>query len=1642
MPATANPFFQPDEQPIATANAAIDQELDQWQPLEVTLHDSAESLFSKLFDIRIRFESNEAPGQSIGAGALLLRDADRAQVLKTLGSRFDMDFSLADRRYALLAIRRTAGSVTHDSQQRGVFGFADREEMVAPAFDRNVAHLRPCLGPSRAVADTAITRQYLECQHKWGTHYVSRVWSGDVIYQVLSYDRERFSELQQALKASPESFSGPWAAFGFRYFSRPRQGQFGFVEQYSPLSILSQDPAFAASVASGQWRTTDWVVGDSILAPYLEQTVDLESFTRVVPIAVELSSLGLFIEHYRKLTWRHIYLAALSRKYGDAIALSFNPPADSLDSRLYAGEEDLLSTIASPRVRLFRRCFTPARMQLVASDSIEDLNVVSNLLTIDSDCHIPGRTVALLAFKINASKLGVGVPCLTLADQAFTEEQLWCQEFRGALQVKSASGKQRTLIVDGVRYDLVPDEASGHYRVTAGRDVCTPPPSSALPALRRGLEFAMVSAQALWQVEQVAPAEGVRERIQSLFEWLVTVIPGDTRDEELASLRLSALYQSRACGILTDASRRVPYLRYNAYRELVQSLIRVGDDISRTIQDYQARIRERQQLERVMDVATQLNANVVASGRLLADYITTSARQQDELAGLHSAIVEQDDQAIASTAASLRELDQLFSAQQMAVNQAVEHYQSAVADWQSREIVGFSLNLCLNLFKAGYTVITPVTPGKDGVTGLGETAKKVQKLVKSIAVINKVVQCLKGGIDSIVSAQQAMESIEGGDDTPISTLEWSEFGYNMKLALASGPSVVEKDALETAFDILVLRAQARLNATANAKKLIADRFLNLQRQKINQDQAARLQAMVADFKLAQISPRVLEGIDLPGLSAELQMQQQQMALTLASTLLLQDQSLQYEYQQQPLKLPSLDIAGLKLAIVRQHLQTIRALESLSPPPQLLARPIDYVVEGVPVDSLINGSVYRFRIALSAREFSPFTMMRVKDVTLHVEGVSASDSGSTISRLLYLGSPFEDRDQERRPMTFNAVSRQLEFLTDLQTGTVVFGGAAPAVDQISRITPFSTWEVSFPQVASNKGLAFTGHSVNLRLSFQIVAQLNDSPALEARLLSRDNAPEQFVTLEAAISRQSTLDNMAGRSVTKGWDVVLSLTEDKINKLLEQQYADRACNPDFVRQIPLVGFDYNTKRKTPPTPVTDPDAPYETGSDTIMRTLFSMTLGAPKISFMNNNSQYAEVTMEVLAGTYQSVVATGPDHSIITPLEDIPDITIHCETNPDTGVEICQRKPTFIKARVALAKVQGSLLSDIHQVVADLSKGAFSIDNFEINTTNPMFNSYLGQWFAGREVRYQLGALDTRPYATYDALNPRGFQFAVTRTNSGLDLLQLFITTDGKAQNTLSLDVHEPVPSGDDCSLIISSRIAYDKLLPQSLQNGGSFLQLAGINPGNDYTAWSGNFSHGLLPVSFDSGNSDIRLGADSNKVQIDFGGMRLTRNAAYELGISYSNVSTRSFQYSQQVCHRYIGSTSSWCENQWVNHSLEVTIDLNALLPVTVTGDDRNQQIRIALQSRDVQVNGHLSESGACSDRNMQSAFLDQLRAQLPGAIANALNVNFSDVSLFALENLLFPENDIIKFSSAYVPGDLIVFGTIAEALHPPTTSRT
>jgi hypothetical protein len=1595
----SSPFFDVPQPAVAAAPATLaDGDTGSWGYPLITLHDTAESLLSAVYDLQIVHDES---GSNYGSGALLVRNVDRDVVLADLKQEFGVDFAVPNRGYALIEIRREAGTSVHSTFARGVFITPNPRELQPRGFLRTLATLPtprrasqlPSLLNNPADADT-----YLTFFAQSGTHYVSSITAGDRILQILAYDADHWQQLNSDFANFPDELQGPNAFQNFALYTRPLNPEgYGNVAEQGGVTIASRDPAFAQSVASQQWLDNKWAQGNSILTPFLTSSVDLTQFTKVVPISVELSPVSLFMDADHKDAAGQVFRAGMATIYGEYVNPDFPSAPDADFGGVYPpARTGLLSALATPTINTYVQRFNLSTLQLALPDVVKQFNLVSNLLEIQGSGSValPGSQISLFADIINVVAPADGsVPTLMVADDAYDTFFLTCDLFFGALYIANASGSARKLIADGLVYELGPAGTDGRSTVNVTGGAHSSPTLEHLQAVATQLSAAVTGGDALLAVWQaLAPAAGLRT-VTRLLQWVAGLIPSDCSDPNLALIRLDALYAAGAAQALMGGKRQVPYLTYKAYQPAVEAVQTVAGQISQNIANYQYQITQRKLAEMLVKDIQTLNQNIIDTGQLLSGYIQAVAQNQKDVAEQYAEIADADKAAIDATLKTVDTLQQSVNDQRAVVETAIENYMTAVRDKELEEIVTLSFEIAKTIFEVAAAPEAPEGASADAIQ-LAKIIKRIQKLPAVFAAIQKLSKAISGASADIKAADSALSEINQTDSDNLGTLDWDEFRVSMKNAIEQGPDDSTRLDVEDAVDILVLRGEALVRAQTAAATLTAQDYRDLRTQKINQDQAARLQnlqTLIAE-PVGNLQP---DSIDLIGLTGDLDQLQSQMMQKLARFIVIQDLALQYEYLQQPTVAPStFDLISLGVYITSQQGKLLAAKSALSPVPTAIQQPVSYTLANIPAAALANGGVFRFQIPLAAKEFSPYTMVRIAGIDLSVEGIQAAENNQQfVVQLLYRGEPFYDLDPQHNPLEFSTNARITNYL-----GTVAADGPSTAsagsdvsAGDYSLVTPFSDWGLSFPVNTLNQGISFAAAGITLTMSFHLVAQINPTAVARINL-------DALATAAPGGDPTTLLAAMQGNSCLMGWDAVFSYTEDKINAFLLAQYdALKKANAGHL-VIPS-----RTDTTTP-----DPN----TGIATY--TTWQMTLGAPRVEFASGNNQYATVYMDMLDATYEYGFVMKDGSKVKQTFFPPPPLP----------------SDAYIKGQVALGTVQGSVTSQ-HSVVLNLPAGTWNISMSDIETGNPTFNSFLTTQLATVSTSYELGTLDLVANPTLPALTPTSFKFNVIETNSGRNLLQLFIVTDGTAPNQLSLNnVPEPVPSGSDCSLLISSRVLFQRILPQSFIGATSLLTILGVSPSDASSSWSASASSGTLniPVNLgDSSNEEGNMRLDAPGIQLDMSGLTIGAGSQpnYDLALAFS----RTFNQGFEVYGCSEGHYQGMClGGGWDDHSVNVTTTLNTTLPIAVTGTGQQQSVQIQESSLNIDATGAIA-SGPCSGGNLQTALVQAYRAAAIPAITAAVAVTFPALSIFALKNLLFPAANMVDMSLVYVPGDLVILGS-------------
>ncbi|HEX3148041.1 MAG TPA: hypothetical protein VHR66_08145 [Gemmataceae bacterium] len=1614
-----------------------------WSYPTISLHESADSVLSALFPYKVIAPTDEINPPCISAGPLLTQDRDRATALQSLSASLGVDLANSGLKYALVRLQRLVGSASHSCLSGTVIPVPDPVNPdpalgVEEGFRSELVRLRHGAGDdvgfeAKSVSVSDATG-YLQFFAKRGSHFVATITGGDIIFQVFAYTADKFQRVQSAYADGTNVLSGS-GAVSFQYFTTDANtGAFGYVSGYGKVLSMIGSQAILKSVAAGDWKETTWAERDSIFAVYQSQSKVApdrlnRDFTENGAAQIELLSLAAFAEFKRRQIWRQVLKAALFQKFPTGIQPNFGKP-DSRDFRAMLPEYDegFLSTIATPTVNTFKSRMDLSSMQFVAASEVRDFTLLSNVVQQDNPAlnGIPGTSVTLIAQVFDMQSLNAP-PQIGLTDAAYDNLTLSCQEFLGTARIVNQNGNKWLTVSEGLVYETTSVDANNRGVVAVTRDARTPPAPAKLTALQSNLEFSLAFAEAVTSNQCCPKLSPVTELMRAYLSWFGDLIPGDTNDVGLSGLRMRALDLAR---VLTEPGQGtfVPLLPSADYQAQVRSILDYLDAINRKILEYRTQIAERKQAELTIDVAQKLNQNIVNTGKLLTQVVDANAAQQKDLAGYYTGIITYQKSELEQQQIKIAQIEADLAKSQSDVNVAVEAYKNAVKTWETMQWVKFGLDVATNLFALGTSIAIPAS-AISSVKELGLAVQRVQKFFNVMNALSKVYTTAQSSIDTLKNANKTLDGLDdvvGSADT----LGWDQMQAQFKDVLATGPSDASltsvKSQLDTAFGLLVTTGKALSSAKGAAQTMARDIYLNQQQTAINQKQADRLTALKGFLQPTSIDSLDRSKIDLIGLTGGLSSLRDQMMGMLARSFVLQDQSLQYEWLQPATAISSFNLLQFRGAIVQQQSATITAKTAMSQLQATQTTPIELLIPKVPVDQMTNGNAYEFGVDLQNSSFLQYVDARVSAALVAIDGVEATDSSSYLVNLEFPGNVFFDRNPARQPMTFRTLSRQRTYEYQVKDNVPKFvdNGSSWSAD-VNPVTPFGIWKIRLPKTEKNKGLKFNGVLADVRLSFSLNARIKDAPAFMSlpesvrRTLLRITPAAAPVGLGATPGPQTealvAAMNKQG-SALNGWDVVFNLSLPRINAAMREQYDQFKADPKFKNVI-----DVTTSEPIP-------------GTKLRVDRRFYMEYGYPSLQFPADQPMNVSLEMAILGSSFLETITFQDGKQIGD------------DKQPLGG------KGEMLQAIIPMGKVAGLVNNNkqILSVVVEMAQGSFTAKNMNLTDEVALeFNTKVKAYFVANPVRYLINSLDLTNITTLPALTPSQFVFKSLIPKTNRPCLQLYITTAGRAALNYSQaqlnNIDDPIPEGSECSLMISSKVMFDSVLPSSLSTKG--WTLGGVKPASDTAAWSSKFTVGSVGGNVDlsamnkSSSQGSQAGVTTttqtvtipggNHVSWSIDGMTLVANSSGALTLALNKAISQVFnvQTCSQFCGMF-GCGKNNCGDQ--NYTTSVNVTIGATLPVSVGGTGRDQQIKIAVTGNSVNLDGKMSGGGPCGCDDLQAQFNQQLRNQVPGQVASQVSVSFTPMSLFALKNLLFPSKNYINFAGAYIPGDALIVGTFTK----------
>ena len=450
-------------------------------------------------------------------------------------------------------------------------------------------------------------------------------------------------------------------------------------------------------------------------------------------------------------------------------------------------------------------------------------------------------------------------------------------------------------------------------------------------------------------------------------------------------------------------------------------------------------------------------------------------------------------------------------------------------------------------------------------------------------------------------------------------------------------------------------------------------------------------------------------------------------------------------------------------------------------------------------------------------------------------------------------------------------------------------------------------------------------------------------------------------------------------------------------------------------------------------------------------FEGTIGAPLISFMNNQPNMANLTMVYLVGRLVKTVLVIDSNTRKVTSNDTTNIVYQNGTLSKTHVVIVNDKTEVnttttekvketpnIVGLILLSKLIGFVSNQAqHKVIINLGKGVFdtklTLDPTFDNDLSDAIRNYFKTKLAN--YNYTLGTVVFDTTNTPAVLQPTLFEFSTLKTeDSPYGVLLMFIKTNASdseigAQTNLKLSVN-PIPKGRTATPIISNKVLMKHFVLEGIKEPfRSSLSASSAHPQDDpyIISGSGNLNVDEIQVS----TKNLRLQVEEEKLSLKW-------NVQYDQDYSYG---TRHCSRTPPGCTTPSCMGGCWTETEYAKMPVHITANGGTSLTYKLDSDDSY----ISFSPFEIPVNVQFSPPSESSWQKFvgvvttSSSDMKSTNKKVGKKLQDGLksiSISMSDISVFAVSNLLFPNKKVINLQTIYLAQDLVLFGDVNEDYKP------
>lgn len=1566
------PFFAPNASPLLTCQdiPTVDNSQASFNQIKISFLYSWDSLIEEMYS---RWHITDSLFAS-NITAYVLKQPDEDKINAGICNMFGIENNSPENKeiaYALVTVTKSVGQYFYEM---------DGKESLKSKLSE--------------LPDSATdAAPFLDFFNQYGTHYVDAVEMGDMMYQLFVYDKETLHSIEARFETS--SLTGPMA-LAFQQYTQLKNECGGYAKDVGNLCLISEHPAFESMKEKFE-DGANWLDCSIFAAIKKENSTLLKQLDSVVLVSCNLASIFTCMDEGKSTkAWSDLLNCTLYQKYLDNIKTEFAPlDTDYNYADIYHSfQQSFVTTVSTSVVTLNQLWVVLDKFVTINPENVKKMFVFADVIELFNDMNLPGEEVIIICRKFIAHNDENKALTLSVTDNGYTNFKFYCQESVGVMKIEKKEAKEHKVIEQGQALKTI-QAADGQLTVDFDKSHTQSPPLELLRQTGDRASFLLGLPLQAAQSIISCPVSRDAYAVAMLFvQWLADILEPVTEDEpDLVNIRFRAILLLKSANNIQKVMT-VPLLTYEAYKPAIDKMMDAVDAFDVESKRITAEIQENKRHEETYKGLTTLNTNVLSIGEYLLEANKVMGNKETDVQAYHKKVAGEQQEMLKKAEEKVKDLELALIEQQDVMKEAEGKLKTALGLYIFENTLKSIIQLAEGLALL-YSGIGGVSGAKSFTAWKKEDGNKqltrIKFLMERIDSVIKVIQGVNKSFDAVDSTVHTIikgtkDLIEIPEVAMLTELEWTEFDAEVYAIMAPVLTTVPyaNTYLKEA-KILSARGRAYIDANSQVSKMNYDIELNIWQEDISEKQSQRLKELEKVLKQSELSPQRVNEIDLFEMGNILQSHSQNIILQLVQTLSIQDAALQYYYLQYPSQINSYDLLSLKEVMVSQAQNSILALESFPSKPSNLCEPFVFKLEGVHVSELMDDKApLSFTIPMDVPFLFNYVRVRILEIKMKIDGVESTDSGNLNIRLDSDAHPFSDRGLEREKIDYISVPQSFEYVYKLATGECVYNNkpSGEFAQYYMQMTPFTCWRISLPmgERSENEGIRFSGETVDIMLSFNVQA---------IRLSNKDWTTFNFNFLQQnseGNTKDELLNEMNGRTITNGWDVVCAMSAEHISSLFADKYNKKEN----------VGTLYQIKD----------EQSFETGS-----VVFDFNVGAPFISFIKDDPTRCQFRIEIKSGKAELKDINGKVLDKYTQV--IP-------AGPDDGNKY------YITCIVPLAILKGRY--DSEDVVLNFEKTEsvhidLKFSDFITEYVRNALKIFFCNNLAARD--WSLGKLIYKQNIDLIDLTPTHFYFSTSvdpsQTND-LGCLMLFITlTEGQNGNAKELladgnRIFTPYPKGKSAALIISSRVLYEKIL---------------------YPQYKANFSENIIVKEGDkksyayelacSGNLDCGRYDDyqNQNLLVPLDGFHVRSNVNNMLEVNWTEEFTNKVQYKHSV---YVAG-----EVFETISDGKVTLNISVDNPTYKFNIEEPSQKIVCTSSMSVNVSG--KEPSFWDGKGFSHA-KKMVKDVVSRNLSSILKFQLKGISVFAVSNLLFPSDHIITYGTdqIFIPGDLIIWGETKQKL--------